>query len=295
MYHMKHLILLGFLVLGCFCIPAISDTVSDNAIAPTVVTEGYFPTYPLDPAIVWLGNLTLEAGYPLVDHAFGPLTEDEWNTYEVDKEHVIRIIAYEHPPLFPNDTLYAIYHEKLETMPWLLEMKNPVTGDDMLAQVASTPKGKYNPDLTPLENDKQNNIGWYVVDGTLYPRTWVSGHLMEGQTWIEYWGPFDPDQEGSKLRKRTYTISEEPVTFGEKTYEGYNVTITGPHIIANVPVETVETLLLVDGIGVVNRILTHTASEPFERNSSITGKQMLPAGTQIFRHIVTMYSMEKEE
>lgn len=269
-------------------------TVEIDTDNPPEWKEGYFPTYPLDPQITWIGNLSLEAGYPLVDHAFGPFTEKDWEMYGVGKEHVIRIIAYENPPLFPNKTAYAIYHEGIETMPWLIEMKNPVTGDDMLAQVASTPKGKYNPNLTPHENDLANNIGWYVVDGTLYPRTWISGHLAEGQTWVEYWGPFNPDKDGSKLRKRTYTISEEPVPFAGKTYDGYKVRIVGPHVIANVPVESVEELTLVDGIGVTSRLLTHTATEPFVRNSSITGKQTMPKGTMIFRHLVTMHSMENK-
>ncbi|HOJ97835.1 MAG TPA: hypothetical protein PK024_13465, partial [Methanospirillum sp.] len=103
----------------------------------------------------------------------------------------------------------------------------------------------------------------------------------------------NPDKDGSKLRKRTYTITEEPVTFAGKTYDGYKVHIVGPHVIANVPVETVEELTLVDGIGVTSRLLYHTATEPFVRNSSITGKQVMPAGTMIFRHKVTMLSMEK--
>ena len=49
---------------------------------------------------------------------------------------------------------------------------------------------------------------------------------------------------------------------------------------------------LVDGIGVTSRLLTHTATEPFVRNSSITGKQTMPEGTMIFRHLVTMLSMD---
>ena len=294
MYLMKHLILLGILFLGFLCIPVIGNATTNELVSAPEWSEGYYPTYPLDTDIIWKGNLTLEAGYPLVDHAFSPLTEDEWKGFDIDKEHIIRIIAYEHPPLFPNDTVYAIYHEKIDTMPWLIQMKNQVTGDDMLAQVASTPRDIYDPDLNPLENDKQGNIGWYVVDDTLYPRTWISGYLMEGQTWAEYWGPFEPDKDGSKLRKRTYTISEEKVPFAGETYDGYRVTITGPHVIAGVPVETVEELVLVDGIGVINRYLTHIATEPFVRDSPITGKQTLPAGTMIFRHVATISSMEKE-
>ena len=288
---MKTISLLGILFIT-FSLVAMGSADEFNSEKPPEWKEGHFPVYPLDPEITWFGNLTLEAGYPLVDHAFGPFTEKDWDMYGVGKEHVIRIIAYENPPLFPNTTAYAIYHEGIETMPWFMEMKNPVTGDDMLAQVASTPKGKYNPDLTPLENDQNNNIGWYVVDGTLYPRTWISGHLAEGQTWVEYWGPFNPDKEGSKLRKRTYTITEEPVTFAGNTYDGFRVRIVGPHVIANVPVESVEELTLVDGIGVTSRLLTHTATEPFVRNSSITGKQTMPEGTMIFRHLVTMLSMD---
>lgn len=294
MYLMKRLVILGILFFGLLSLTVAGDTIQKDTLVPEW-KEGYFPVYPLDPDIVWVGNLTLEAGYPLMDHAFALLTDEEWAAFNLSKEHVIRIIAYENPPLFPDKTIYAIYHEGIETMPWLIEMKNPVTGDDMLAQVASTPRDTYNPLLTPRENDEQGNIGWYVVDETLYPRTWVSGHLMEGQTWAEYWGPFEPDKEGSKLRKRTYTISEEKVPFDGRTYDGFRVTITGPHIIAGVPVETVEELVLVDGIGAVHRYLTHTATEPFVRESSITGKQIMPAGTMIFRHIVTMYSMEKKE
>jgi hypothetical protein len=276
------------------CAPVLSD-LAENSVSIPDWKEGYFPVYPLDPEITWVGNLTLEAGYPLVEHAFAPFNEDEWKRFDIDKEHTIRILVYDNPPLFPNQTLYAIYHPVLETMPWLIEMKNPITGDDMLAQVASTAKGKYNPDLTPLENDKNNNIGWYVVDGKLYPRTWVSGHLAQGQTWVEYWGPFNPDKDGSKLRKRTYSVREEEVTFANETYNGYIVRIVGPHTIANVPVETVEELTLIDGIGVTKRLLTHSAVEPFVRNSTITGKQSLPAGTMIFRHLVTMFSMNKGE
>lgn len=288
---MKAISLLGilFIAISLVSIGTADEYPSED---PPEWKEGYFPVYPLDPEITWVGNLTLEAGYPLVDHAFGPFTEKDWEMYDVGKEHVIRIIAYENPPLFPNTTAYALYHEGIETMPWLINTKNPVTGDDMLAQVASTPKGKYNPDLTPLENDQNNNIGWYVVDGTLYPRTWISGHLADGQTWVEYWGPFNPDKEGSKLRKRTYTITEEPVTFAGITYDGYKVRIVGPHVIANVPVESVEELTLVDGIGVTSRLLSHTATESFVRNSSITGRQTMPEGTMIFRHLVTMLSME---
>jgi hypothetical protein len=288
---MKFLAFLGFLLLVALFLPVTADT-SEESSSIAEWKEGYYPKYPLDPAITWEGNLTLEAGFPLVQHAFAPFSEKEWETFDIGKEHTIKIIAYENPPLFPNQTIYAIYHPVLETMPWLIEMKNSVTGDDMLAQVASTPKGKYDPQLTPLENDQNNNIGWYVVDGTLYPRTWISGHLAEGQTWVEYWGPFLPDQDGSTLRKRTYSIREEPVEFEGETYPGYIVRIVGPHVIANVPTETVEELTLVDGIGVTKRLLTHTAAEPFVRNSTITGKQTMPAGTMIFRHMVTMYSME---
>lgn len=291
---MKSLILVLLLLIGSICVSVASDTTADE-VSFDDLQEGYYPTYPLDTDITWKGTIELEAGYPLVDHVFAPFNENEWTKFEIGKEHVIRIIAYENPPLFPDDTVYALYHEKLETMPWLLEMKNPVTGDDMLAQVASTPKGKYNPNLTPLENDEQNNIGWYVIDGKLYPRTWVSGHLQEGQTWVEYWGPYNPDREGSKLRKRTYAISEIPVTFAGETYPGYLVRITGPHIIANVSVDTVEELTLVDGIGVTSRLLTHTATEPFIRNSSITAKKTIPAGTMIFKHNVTMNSMDTGE
>jgi len=72
------------------------------------------------------------------------------------------------------------------------------------------------------------------------------------------------------------------------------VRITGPHIIANVLTDTVEELTLVDGIGVTSRLLEHTATEPFVRNSSITGKQTMPAGTMIFRHLVSMNSMDNQ-
>lgn len=291
---MKSGILLGLLLIGFILLPVIGDTSDDDILPTPEWKEGYYPTYPLDPTIVWIGNLSLEAGYPLVDHAFGPFTEQDWERYAIDKEHIIRVIQYENPPLFPDKNAYAIYHEGIETMPWLIEMKNPVTGDDMLAQVASTPRDTYNPRISPLENDQRGNIGWYVVDGVLYPRTWVSGHLAEGQTWIEYWGPFSPDREGSKLRQRTYSIREEEVTFDGETYPGYVVRITGPHIIANVLTDTVEELTLIDGIGVTSRLLEHTAAEPFVRNSSITGKQTMPAGTPIFRHLVTMYSMDSE-
>jgi hypothetical protein len=290
---MKLEVILVLLLAGCICFPVFSESSGTDSSQVPDWQEGYFPTYPLDPAITWKGNLTLEAGYPLVDHTFGPFTEADWAAYDSAQDHTIRVIAYEHPPLFPNDTVYALYHENLETMPWLIEMKNPVTGDEMLAQVASTGKGVYNPNLSPLENDQQNNIGWYVVDGTLYPRTWISGHLKEGQTWKEFWGPFSPDKNGSKLRERTYQISEKEVTFAGKSYPGYIVTITGPHVIGGVAVTSTEELTLVDGIGVISRVLYHTASEPFVRNSSITGKQTMPEGTMIFRHVVTMYSMDK--
>lgn len=255
--------------------------------------EGYYPSYPLDPSITWKGNISLEAGYPLVQHAFAPFTQKEWDSFKIDKEHTIRILAYENPPLFPNKTIYAIYHPILETMPWLIEMKNPVTGDDMLAQVASTSKGEYDPQLSPLENDKKNNIGWYVVNGTLYPRTWISGHLADGQKWSEYWGPYQPDMNGSRLKKRTYLIKENEVDFNGTKYPGFIVRITGPHVIAGVNTNMVEELTLVDGIGVIKRLLTHTAAEPFIRNSTITGKQVLPKDTMIFRHLVTMFSMDK--
>lgn len=289
---MKFWVFLGIFLIGCLCIPVIGETSGEGSSFSPEWSEGYSPSYPLDPAIRWRGNLTLEAGYPLVDHTFGPFTDAEWATYDSAQDHVIRILTYENPPLFPNDTVYALYHENLETMPWLIEMKNPVTGDDMLAQVASTGKGVYDPDLSPLENDQQNNIGWYVVDGTLYPRTWISGHLKEGQTWKEYWGPFNPDTNGSRLRERIYTISEREVTFEGETYPGYIVTITGPHIIGGVAVNSTEELTLVDGIGVISRVLYHTATEPFTRNSSITGEQMMPEETMLFRHVASIYSMQ---
>lgn len=292
---MKLLILMGILLFCCVPLSGIAEETATDSISASELESGIYPKYPLDTNITWIGNISLEAGYPLVDHVFAPFSEEEWTRFDIGKQHVIRIIPYANSPLFPDKTVYAIYHEKIETMPWLIEMKNPITGDDMLAQVASTPKGKYNPNLSAKENDMNNNIGWYVIDGKLYPRTWVSGHLKEGQTWVENWGPYDPDLNGSVLRKRTYTIHEIPVEFAGQTYPGYLVHIAGPHVIAKVPVETVEDLTLIDGIGVTSRLLTHTATEPFISNSSITGKKTMPAGTMIFRHNVTMNSMSVGE
>ena len=105
-YSMKNIGLIVSILLFFTSLLIIGVIAEENSDITPEWKEGYYPTYPMDPSIKWVGNLTLEAGYPLVDHAFGPFTEKDWERYGVGKEHVIRILAYENPPLFPNDTVY---------------------------------------------------------------------------------------------------------------------------------------------------------------------------------------------
>ncbi|HWQ67379.1 MAG TPA: hypothetical protein VN372_10960 [Methanospirillum sp.] len=287
---MKYLLVIGILLVCCISMPSLGESPVNNSQSVSDTTKGYFPTYPLDPNVQWRFNLELEGGYPMVPHAFGPFTEEDWIKTDEDKTQTISVILYNNSPLFPNKTVYGVTHDQLRFAVWLMEMKNPVTGDDMLAQVAETAKDTYDMNKTPAENDYLGNIGWFVVNGKLYPRTWISGHMKAGQSWIEYWGPYSPDVNGSLVRERRMEVREEPVILDGKTYDGYIIRMTGPIDIGQ-NMESTEEFTIVDGLGAVHRIISINSTEPIPANSLNPGQPAQPAGTMVLRHVASFVSM----
>lgn len=265
--------------------------VSDNTSLPT--NSSYFPSIPLDDKTTWKYHLIMSGGYPLVAHEFGPFTQDDWIVLGEDQNQTVKILHYFNPPSFPNETIYGFYHQELRFVLWLKELHDAKTGVTSLVQVGETAKDTYIGNITPAENDYKGNIGWFFINGTLYPRTFIKGNMSEGMNWTEYWGPFDSDKEGSVFRERKYIVHEVPITLQNKQYNGFAVNITGPGE-EDESVEVTEILYFVEGFGPTGRDIVAKTTQLTPLPPHEGWPSSLPADTIIFDHKAEFVSMNEK-
>lgn len=270
-----------FLLLGiCLILSPVSGKMSSTS-----------PSFPLSNNTIGFFSTEIGGGYPLFNHSFTPFTENDYLIARQHKNQTISVFAYDNSPLFPNETVYGLYHEENGYVAWLKEFTDPESGIVRLCQVADTGEFGEVPYLrnkSPADNDYLGRIEWFVVDGKLWPRTWINGSMYEGQSWSEWWGPFPPDKEGSVFKKRDAVVSKVIIPVAGNQSETYMVSITGPSEFLP-GLNTKEDLYFVDGVGPVGRDLIEITGESINLHT-IAGipadaPEILPAGEKVFSHI----------
>jgi len=248
------------------------------------------PSFDLSDRYFGIYAAELGGGYPLFNHPYALFTDQEYFMTREQKNQTIRIISYNNPPLFPNETVYGWYHEELGYVSWLKEYINPDTGVTRLCQVADTGEMGETPyikNLSPAENDYLGTIGWYEVHGKIWPRTWINGTMYEGQSWTEWWGPMPADDEGSVFKRREAIVSKGVIPVAGNQTDVYIVTIKGPSEFYP-GLNGTETFYFADGIGPVGRDLVEITGSPIEIDTigGLPGEapKTLPIGEKVFTH-----------
>ena len=249
------------------------------------------PSFPLSNNSIGFFSTEISGGYPLFNHSFTPFTDNDYIIARQHKNQTLSVFAYNNSPTFPNETVYGLYHEENGYVSWLKEFSDPETGTVRLCQVADTGEFGESPylrNISPAENDYLGRIGWYVVDGKLWPRTWINGSMYDGQSWSEWWGPFPPDKEGSVFKRRDAVVSKMVIPVAGNQTDAFMVTITGPSEF-HPGMNAKENLYFVDGVGPVGRDLIETTGEPVNLRSidglPADAPAILPAGEKVFSHI----------
>jgi hypothetical protein len=250
------------------------------------------PSFPLSNDTIGFFETNLGGGYPLFTHPYAPLSPEEFLLIRQQKNQTLSLVPYYNPPLFPSETVYGIYHQENGYVSWVKEFIDPVTGNVRLCQVGDTgEKGEtpYLKNLSPAENDYLGRIGWYNVNGKIWPRTWINGTMYEGQSWSEWWGPFIADEQGSVFKKRDAVVSKGVIPVAGNQTDVYIVTITGPSEFYK-GMNMKEVFYFADGIGPVGHEIFEMSAEPIALHAiesmPADAPSVLPAGELVFSHEV---------
>jgi hypothetical protein len=184
----------------------------------------------------------------------------------------VKILRYDNPPSLPSGTtLYGIHHIELGFVLWMQRFGVTCNSLGVLAQVAETAKNTYDDTKTPAENDAAGNIDYFLVDGKIAPRVMFADKARIGDTWTDWWGPFDPDDDGLTIRPRLMRVEGVRVSFGDKTFENQvKVSDWGP--LESGEGTPLESFTYIDSLGGYQR--------EFEQFDS--------SGNVVFRHIATL-------
>lgn len=259
------------------------------------------PAFPLSNHTIGYFVTELGGGYPLFNHSYAPFSDNEYLLTRQPKNQTLSIVPYYNPPLFPNETVYGLYHQEIGYVSWLKEFTDPKTGIVRLCQVADTgEKGEvpYLSNLSPADNDYLGRIGWYEVNGKVWPRTWINGTMYEGQSWSEWWGPFVADEQGSVFKKRDAVVSKSVIPVAGNQTRVYIVTINGPSEFYP-GMNMKEAFYFADGIGPVGRDIIEMNADPISLRSiegiPADAPAFLPAGERVFSHVVRCVSLFQNE
>jgi len=276
--------------------PVLAENISDN---PTRWSKTV-PKIPLFSDGVWFYQATVQAGYPMVNHAYGPMTEAEMRSYNEVSDQKLRIIPYFNPPLFPNETIYGLHHTGLGYVSWIVEYPDP--GDEnstRIMQVADQGEAGepvYLTNISSAENDYLQRFDWFVLNGKMHPRTWVNGTMHDGQQWSEFWYTFTPDTDGSMFRLRNYTVTKESIPVENQSFDLYILTMEGRSEL-HPGMHTIERFYMIDGLGFVGRDFTEETYEDYvipREPGYENAPGVIPKGSTIFGHSAVCTDMVLE-